>query len=166
MANAECAEMPRRWAERAKEMIDIEYLLQFFKNQETGWSRHVQVRNWDALAVKMDVVHPSAKNPDMLVRMKQYIATMPSEMCCPCTRGIVLNTIGHHFLKCDAVPALEPNEKQLAQVDAATLKLDRKLQRNEHKWADNNAPSEKYLQKIPKIALSQRIFQKIDRILR
>ena len=107
MANAEWCEITGTWAQQAKEMIDIVYLLEFFDGQLQGWPRQYQVRKWHALAVKLALALPSLLQPDMLVVMQQYIATTPPEQRCPCTRGVVLNTIEEHFPECEAVPALE-----------------------------------------------------------
>ena len=93
MENGDCAEITVGWAEQTIEMIDIDYLLEFFNNQLAGWSSVVQVRKWHALAVKLDLVHPGVKNRDMLMLTQRFIATTPPEFRCPCTRGIVLNTI-------------------------------------------------------------------------
>ena len=142
MENAECAEIRGSWAQEPKEMISVDYLLELFINQLACWPREVGVRKWHALADKLDLVHPGDLNRDMLVRMQQYIATPPPEMRCPCTRGIVLNTIEEHFPECDASPALELKAKQLAEVKADRIQLDVKRQRIEHKWLDNKTTAE------------------------
>ena len=42
-------------AEEAKAIINVNDLIQFFDNQEAGWSREVQVRKCWALALEPDV---------------------------------------------------------------------------------------------------------------
>ena len=118
MVNAEFGQITGRFSDRAMEMIDIEYLLQFVNNQQAGWWSEVQVRKWHALAVMLDLVHGGNKNRHMLVRMAQYIAITPHELRSPYTRGIVLNTTREHFPECDDVPRLQLKETQRAELDA------------------------------------------------
>ena len=123
-------------------MIDVDYLLELLNNQLAGWSREVRVSKWRALTGKLDLAHAGVQDRDMLVRMQQYITTTRPEMRCPCTRGVVLNTIEKHFPECDAITALELKAKQLAEVDAEKIQLDLKHQRIEHKWFDNRTTAE------------------------
>ena len=104
-------------------------------NQLARWPSHVHVRKWQALVANLGLVQPNAKNLEMLVRMHQYIATTPPELRCPCTRGIVLSTIGEHFPELDAVSGLELKEKQMAEVDYENIQFELKRQRIEQKWA-------------------------------
>ena len=137
MANAESCEITGMWAQQAKEMINIDYLLEFFDGQLQGWPRQYEVRKWHALAVKLGLALPSLVHRDILVVMQQYIATTPPEQRCPCTRGMVLNTIQEHFPECDAVPALELKSEQLAQLDAERMHIELRRQRIEQTWRDN-----------------------------
>ena len=69
MANAESCEISGDSAQQAKEMIDLDYLLQVFDGQLEGWPRQYVVRKWHALAVKLGLVLPSLLQCDMLVVM-------------------------------------------------------------------------------------------------
>ena len=93
MANADCGEIKGRWAQQAIEMMDIDYLLEFFNNQLAGCSREVQPSKWYALAGKLDLVHPGVNNRDMLMLMQRFIETTPPELRWACTRGIVLRRL-------------------------------------------------------------------------
>ena len=137
MANAESCEITWVWAQQGKEMIDIDYLLEIFDGQLQGWPRQYVVRKWHALAVKLGLALPSLVHRDILVVMQQYIATTAPEQRCPCTRGVVLNTIEEHFPECDAVPALELKSQQMEQLDAERMQIDLSRQRIEQTWLDN-----------------------------
>ena len=137
MANAASCEITGNWAEQAKQMIDIDYLLTIFPGQLQGWPRQFVVRKWGALALKLGLDHPTLCERDMLVAMQKYIATTPPEQRCPCTRGVVLNTIQEHFPECDAVPALEWKSEQLAKLDAERMQIELRRQRIEQTWRDN-----------------------------
>ena len=69
--------------------------------------------------------------------MQQYIATTPPEQRCPCTRGVVLNTIEEHCPEGDAVPALELKSQEMAQVDPERMQIEVRRQRIEQTWCDN-----------------------------
>ena len=83
MAKAESTEIEGHWAEQAKEIIDVDYLLDQFSNQEAGWSE-VRVRKWGALAAKLGV----AKDRDMLIKMPQYISVTPHAVRYPGAQGM------------------------------------------------------------------------------
>ena len=129
------------WAQEAKEMLRLDYLLELFNNQQARWSRDVHVRKWRALGVKIDLVHQRVLDRDMLVHMQQYIATTLYDMLCPWTCGVVINTIDEHFHECDAVPALELKAK-LADVDDEKIQLDLKRLRIESNWHHNRTTAE------------------------
>ena len=142
MANAEWCEITGTWAQQAKEMIDIDYLFEFFSGQLQGWPRQYVVLKWHALAVKLGFVLANCEPRDMLIAMQHYIATTPPEQRCPCTRGVVLNTIQEHFPECDAVPALELKAEQLAQLDAERMQIELRRQRIEQTWRNNQTSAD------------------------
>ena len=137
MANAEYCEITGRWAQQARELIDIDYLLEVFNGQLQRWPSQYEVRKWHALAVKLGLVQETVRQRDMLLVMQHYIATTPPEQRCPCTRGVLLNTIQEHFPECEAVPALEVKAHQQAQLDGERIQIDLRRQRIEEKWLDN-----------------------------
>ena len=69
MHKSEPAKLIRRWAQQAKEIIDVDYLLERFINQEAGWSMEVRVRKWRALAIKLGIANFEDEERDMLLRM-------------------------------------------------------------------------------------------------
>ena len=140
MANAESAEIRGRLAQEAKEMIDMDSFLEVFSKQMAGWTWSLKVRKWRAMTVQL--AHHCVQDPDMLVRMQQYIATTPPEMRCPCTLGLVLNTTEDHIPEGDAVPTLELKARLLPEVDAEMIHLDLKRQRINHNFLDNRTTAE------------------------
>ena len=130
------------WEQRAKEMIDIDYLLEFFDGQLQGWPRQYEVRKWHALAVKLGFVLANCEPRDMLIAMQHYIARTPPEERCPSTRGVMLNTIQEYFPECEAVPALELKAQQLAQLDEDRMQIVLRRQGIEPTWLDNQRSAE------------------------
>ena len=142
MANSDSSKVPVCWAHEAKGIIDIDDSTDLRWNQAADLAREAKMRKWWALAIKLDLVHPGVCDRDMLLNMQQYFATTPHEMQCPCTRGVVLATIQDHYLKCDAIPAFELKQKQLAEVDVEKIKLDlRRQQMNARGWMTSRRPS-------------------------
>ena len=107
MANAESTEIVGHWAEQAKEKIDVDDLLQVFSSQAASCSTEVQLRKWNALAIKLGVTNVQDRTRDMLIKMQQYIALTPHALRCPCAQGMEVNSISDYFPGCDQVPALE-----------------------------------------------------------
>ena len=109
MADFEPAALIGRYAEEARKIIGVDYLLERFSNQEAGWSSEVRVGKLRALAYKLGVGNVWNER-DMLLKMEQYIAVTPHALLCPCAQGLEVDTIGDHFLGCNLVPALEMKE--------------------------------------------------------
>ena len=136
MANAESTEIEGHWADQAKEIIDVDYLLEVFSGQEQSWPREVQWRKWVALAIKLGVANAADPLRDTLIKMQKYIAVTPHALRCPCARGMEVESIADHFPGCDLVPALELKETLLADLDAEKLQLELRRQRIERNWQE------------------------------
>ena len=115
MANTESVALIGRRVEQAKEIIDVDYLLDLISNQEAEWSREVRVRKWRALAGKLGVGNVGNADRDMLLKMQQYVPVTPHALRCPCAQWLEFDTIGDHFPGSDLVPALEIKEKLLGR---------------------------------------------------
>ena len=103
MANAESTEIVGHCAEHAKEIIDVDYPIERFSNQEDGWAREVRVRRWRALEIKLAVGNALDGERDMLLKMQQNIAVSTHALRSPCAQGMELDTIADHFPRCDQV---------------------------------------------------------------
>ena len=51
-----------------------------------------------------------------LERLKEYIATTPPAMRCPCKKGVALAKVCQYWGACDAKPALIRKERELKEV--------------------------------------------------
>ena len=124
------AEEREQWAKDA-ERINIPRLLDVPCGQIAG-NAHLKVLNWYlqkgeelGLSGKGDPAGDSQEA--VLERFKEYIATTPPAMRCPCKKGVALTKACQHWGGCDAKPALIRKERQLMKVaeEERELKLQR-----------------------------------------
>ena len=95
------------------------------------------MRKWRALALTLTVANVGDLDMDMLLRMQQYIATVPHGLRCPCSQGIELAKTEQHFPGFDAVHALALKDKLLEKVEAEKTAIDLRSQRIERNWQES-----------------------------
>ena len=57
MAKDESVEILGHWAEKPKDIIELDYLLALFSNKEASWPMEVRLRKGQALALKLGVAN-------------------------------------------------------------------------------------------------------------
>ena len=134
------AEEREQWAKDA-ERINIPRMLDVPCGQIAG-NAHLKVLNWYlqkgeelGLSGKGDPAGDSQEA--VLERFKEYIATTPPAMRCPCKKGVALAKAGQHLSYCDARPALIRKERELKRVveEERVLKVQRLDIEERFQWA-------------------------------
>ena len=133
------------YAEEAKALIDIEYLLETTCNQMGWWPKVVEVAKLRKLAQKLGPINDEigevgdrlVEDRDMLLKLPQFFLITQHEGRCPCAHGVSLAHFTDRSEFCDAVPALEQKEKQLKEIELQKFVLELKRQATIRKWQAN-----------------------------
>ena len=134
------AEEREQWAKDAEKM-NIPRMLDIPCGQIEG-NAHMKWLNWYlqkgeelGLTGKGDA---TGDGPEaVLERLKNYIATTPPALRCPCKKGVALAKAGQHWSDCDARPALIRKERELKKVieEERVLKRQRLVIEDRFQWA-------------------------------
>ena len=135
------AEEREQWAKDAERIINIPEMMDYKCGQakamvhekSVGW--YLQKALELGLSEERNVFGDDCEH--VLERLKEYIASTPPAMRCPCKRGVALAKAGQHWGVCDAKPALIRKERELKKVadEERVLKRQRLDIEERFQWA-------------------------------
>ena len=139
------AEEREQWAKDAERVINIPRMMDVPCGQKAG-NAHMRWVDWYLQKAKELGLtgngDASGDGPEaVLERLKEYIATTPPAMRCPCKKGVALAKAGQHLSYCDARPALIRKERELKRVveEERVLKVQRLDIEERFRWAKAGA---------------------------